>query len=390
MYKILTLNNISVKGLERLPRDGYEVASEIGHPDAVLLRSFKMHDWKIPTTLKAIGRAGAGVNNIPVDKMSKLGIPVFNAPGANANAVKELVLAGMLLAARNLLPAWQYVNNLSGADSEISKQVEAGKKQFVGYELAGRTLGVIGLGAIGVKVANAANALGMNVIGYDPNITVRNAWQLSAHVKQANSVEDMLSQVEFLTLHVPFIDATNNLINQERLQNAKSGLTILNFSRNGIVNDVAVSEAIKANIINGYITDFPNSLLIGHERVVALPHLGASTGEAEENCAIMVAEQVRDYLENGTIKNSVNFPEMKMPRTKEGNRLLVVNANVPRMIERISATIANHNLNIMDMLNRSRGDVACTLVDVDNEIPQEVVDSLIATEGVLTVRTKLR
>ncbi|MDM8565287.1 3-phosphoglycerate dehydrogenase family protein [Candidatus Halobeggiatoa sp. HSG11] len=389
MYKILTLNNISVKGLERLPRDLYEVASEIVHPDAVLLRSFKMHDWEIPTTLKAIGRAGAGVNNIPVDKMSKLGIPVFNAPGANANAVKELVLAGMLLAARNLLPAWQYVNGLQGDDAKISKQVEAGKKQFVGYELAGRTLGVIGLGAIGVKVANAANALGMKVIGYDPNITVKNAWQLSAHVKQASSVEDMLSQVEFLTLHVPFIDATCNLINKERLQNAKSGLTILNFSRNGIVDDVAVSEAIKAKTINNYITDFPSNLLIGHEGVVALPHLGASTGEAEENCAIMVANQVRDYLENGTIKNSVNFPEMEMPRTEIGNRLLVVNANVPHMIERISSTIANNNLNIVDMLNRSRGDIACTLVDVDNEIPQEVVDSLIATEGVLTVRTKL-
>ncbi|MBE9563254.1 MAG: 3-phosphoglycerate dehydrogenase [Proteobacteria bacterium] len=389
MYKILTLNNISVKGLERLPRDHYEVASEIVHPDAVLLRSFKMHDWEIPATLKAIGRAGAGVNNIPVDKMSKLGIPVFNAPGANANAVKELVLAGMLLAARNLLPAWQYVNGLQGNDGEISKQVEAGKKQFVGYELAGRTLGVIGLGAIGVKVANAANALGINVIGYDPSITVKNAWQLSAHVKQASSVEDMLSQVDFLTLHVPFVDATCNLLNKERLQNAKSGLTILNFSRNGIVDDFAVSEAIKANRINNYITDFPNNLLIGHERVVALPHLGASTGEAEENCAIMVADQVKDYLENGTIKNSVNFPEMEMPRTETGNRLLVVNSNVPHMIERISSTIANNNLNIIDMLNRSRGDIACTLVDVDNKIPQEVVDTLTATEGVLTVRTKL-
>ncbi len=389
MYKILTLNNISVKGLERLPRDRYEVASEIVHPDAVLLRSFKMHDWEIPTTLKAIGRAGAGVNNIPVDKMSKIGIPVFNAPGANANAVKELVLAGMLLSARNLLPAWQYVQGLQGDDGEISKQVEAGKKQFVGYELTGRTLGVIGLGAIGVKVANAANALGMKVIGYDPSMTVKNAWQLSAHVKQASSVEDMLSQVDFVTLHVPFIDATCDLINKERLQNAKQGLTILNFSRNGIVDDFAVSDAIKSKHINGYICDFPSNLLIGHERVVALPHLGASTAEAEENCAIMVADQVRDYLENGTIHNSVNFPEMEMPRTDAGNRLLVVNANVPHMIERISAAIAKHNLNIVDMLNRSRGDIACTLVDVDNEIPQEVVDMLVATDGVLTVRTKL-
>jgi len=227
MYKILTLNNISVKGLERLPRDRYEVASEIVHPDAVLLRSFKMHDWEIPTTLKAVGRAGVGVNNIPLAKMNERGIPVFNAPGANANAVKELVLGGMLLAARNLLPAYDYVSKLQGTEAEISKQVEAGKKQFVGFELTNRTLGVIGLGAIGVKVANAAYALGMKVIGYDPNITVKNAWQLSAHVKQASSVEDMLAKVEFVTVHVPLMDATRHLISAERLQNIRQGLMIL-------------------------------------------------------------------------------------------------------------------------------------------------------------------
>jgi D-3-phosphoglycerate dehydrogenase / 2-oxoglutarate reductase len=386
MYKILTLNNISVKGLERLPRDHYEIASEIQHPDAVLLRSFNMHDWEIPATLKAIGRAGAGVNNIPVDKMSERGIPVFNAPGANANAVKELVLGCLLSAARNLLPAWEYTHNLQGTDPEISKQVEAGKKQFVGFELAGRTLGVIGLGAIGVKVANAAQSLGMKVIGYDPNITVRNAWQLSADVKQALSVEDMLSQVEFVTVHVPLSDSTKHIINAERLQNARQGLMIFNFSRAGIVDDEAVCEAINAGRVDRYATDFPNNLLIKQARVITLPHLGASTKEAEENCAVMVADQVRDYLEQGSIKNSVNFPDLEMPRNGE-HRLLVVNSNVPGMIERISTAIANANLNIANLLNRSRSNIACTLVDVDSPIPQSVIDELKTKEGVLTVRT---
>ena len=386
MFKILTLNNISILGLERLPRERYEVASEIQHPDAVLLRSFKMHDWEIPSTLKAVGRAGAGVNNIPVDKMTKLGIPVFNAPGANANAVKELVLAAMLLASRNLLPAWDYVRGLQGTDAEISKQVEAGKKQFVGSELINRTLGVIGLGAIGVKVANAAQSLGMRVIGYDPHITVKNAWQLSSQVKQASSVEDLLSQVEFVTVHVPLVETTRHIINAERLQIARNTLIILNFSRDGIIDDAAMSEAIKAQRIKGYITDFPTNLLIKHERVIALPHLGASTQEAEENCAIMVADQVRDYLENATIHNSVNFPEIEMPRTESENRLLVVNSNVPHMIERISSVISNAALNINDMLNRSRGEIACTLVDVDKTISPNVVEELRTKEGVLTVR----
>ncbi len=386
MYKVLTLNNISVLGLERLPREHYEVASEIRHPDAVLLRSFNMHHWEIPDTLKTVGRAGAGVNNIPVDKMSARGIPVFNAPGANANAVKELVISCLLLTARNILPAYEYVRNLQGTDAEISKQVEAGKKKFVGFELTGRTLGVIGLGAIGVKVANAAQALGMKVIGYDPHITVKNAWQLSAHVKQALSVEDMLSHVEFVTVHVPLLDNTRHTINAERLQNARQGLMVFNFSRDGIVDNAAVCEAIKAGRVNGYVCDFPNNLLINHERVITLPHLGASTKEAEENCAIMVADQVRDYLENATVRHSVNFPEIDMPRNG-GHRLLVVNANVPHMIERISSAISNANLNIIDMLNRSRGEIACTLVDVNSSIPQTVVDEIKTTDGVLTVRT---
>jgi D-3-phosphoglycerate dehydrogenase len=386
MYKVLTLNNISVKGLELLPREAYEIASEIQHPDAVLLRSFKMHDWQIPDSLKAVGRAGAGVNNIPIDKMNARGIPVFNAPGANANAVKELVLASMLLSARNLIPAWQYSDQLQGTDAEISKQVEAGKKQFVGFELENRTLGVIGLGAIGVKVANSAQALGMKVVGYDPHITVKNAWQLSAHVKQALSVEDLLSQVDFVSLHVPLIDATRNIINAERLKNAREGLIIINFSRDGIVDDVAICEALEAGSINGYLCDFPSNVLKKNEKAITFPHLGASTKEAEENCAMMVADEIRDYLEDGTIHNSVNFPELEMPRNG-GHRLLVINSNVPSMIEHISSSISKANLNIIDMLNRSRNDIACTLVDIDNPIPQTVVDEINSKDGVLMVRT---
>jgi D-3-phosphoglycerate dehydrogenase len=387
MYKILTLNNISVRGLERLPREQYEVASEIQNPDAVLLRSFDLHKWEIPKTLKAVGRAGAGVNNIPVDKMNKLGIVVFNTPGANANAVKELVLGSLLAAARNLFPAWDYVRQLKGSDAEISKQVEAGKKQFVGFELFNRSIGVIGLGAIGVKVANAAQALGMQVHGYDPHITVKNAWQLSAHVKQALSVEDMLSKVEFVTLHVPLLDGTRNLINTERLRSARQGLTIFNFSREGIADDAAVCEAIRAGKVSRYVTDFPTNLLINHEKVITLPHLGASTNEAEENCAIMVADQVRDYLENGTIHNTVNFPEIEMPRGEGTNRILVVNSNVPHMLERITTAIASAKLNIQDMINRSRGEIACTLIDVNQPIPTNVAEEIGKKEGVLMVRT---
>ncbi|HRC73067.1 MAG TPA: 3-phosphoglycerate dehydrogenase family protein [Candidatus Competibacter sp.] len=385
MYKILTLNSISVSGLERLPRDRYEIASEIQHPDAVLLRSFNMHDWPIPGSLKAVGRAGAGVNNIPVPQMTAKGICVFNAPGANANAVKELVLAGMLLAARNICPAWDYTRKLQGSDAELSKQVEAGKKNFVGIELPNRTLGVIGLGAIGVKVANAARALGMRVIGYDPHITVSNAWQLSSQVEQVLSVNEMAAQADFITLHVPLNDATRRLIDAPLLKNAKPGLILLNFSREGVVDEEALFAALEAGKLKAYVCDFPTNRLKDHPRVIMLPHLGASTGEAEENCAIMVADQVRDYLENGAIHNSVNFPEMVMPRNG-GPRLAIVNANVPHMIERISKAISGAGINIMDMLNKSRGDIACTLVDTAASVSAETVAQISDIEGVLGVR----
>ena len=386
MYKILTLNNISVAGLERLPRENYEVASEIQHPDAILLRSFKMHDMDIPVSLKAVGRAGAGVNNIPVEKMSEAGIPVFNAPGANANAVKELVITGMLLACRNICQAWDFARELEGEDAEITKQVEAGKKNFGGFELPGRTLGVVGLGAIGRQVANAAVALGMKVIGYDPGITVEGAWELSANVDKATSVDDLMSKVDFVTFHVPLIDATKNMINAERLKIMKDNVIILNFARGGIVDDEAVSAAIKAGKVYAYVCDFPSNLLKKHERVIALPHLGASTAEAEDNCAIMVADEVSDYLENGNVTNSVNFPEVYMPRT-EGNRIGIVNSNVPNMVGQISTAMADAGLNIIDLLNKSKGDLAYTLADVDKEIPQGVLDKIASIEGVLAVRS---
>jgi D-3-phosphoglycerate dehydrogenase / 2-oxoglutarate reductase len=385
MYKILTLNNISVKGLDRLPRERYEVASEISHPDAILVRSAKMHEMELPDTVKAIGRAGAGVNNIPVDKMTQLGVPVFNAPGANANAVKELVLAGMLMAARNIGPAWNFSRGLSGDDATINKEVEKGKKNFVGFELPGRTLGVIGLGAIGVLVANAARALGMNVVGYDPTITVQAAWKLSAEVQQALSVDDLLSRSDFVTFHVPLVESTRNMINAERIHTMRKGAVLLNFSRSGIIDDLAVVKALDEGKLHGYVCDFPSNLLKDHPRCLTLPHLGASTNEAEDNCAMMVADQVRDYLENGNVKNAVNFPEIQLSRI-QGFRMAVVNANVPNMVGQISTDLAEEGLNILDMLNKSKEGVAVTLLDLDREPSQATVDRIAAIDGVLSVR----
>ena len=385
MFKILTLNNISPTGLDRFPRDDYEVASEILHPDAILLRSYNMHDMVIPATVSAIGRAGAGVNNIPVERMSRSGIPVFNAPGANANAVKELVIAGMLLASRNICQAWDFARSLEGDDAAIHKAVEAGKKQFVGFELPGKTLGVVGLGAIGVQVANGALAMGMNVIGFDPGITVKRAWEMSSQVRQAASIEELITHADYISFHVPLVEATRNVINHERLKLVRDQAVILNFSRQGVIDDAAMVEAIDAGKVYAYICDFPGNLLKGHPRVVALPHLGASTHQAEDNCAIMVAEQVRDFLENGNIRNSVNFPEILMPRNT-GSRLAIANENVPNMLGQISTCLAESGLNILDMLNKSRGDIAYTLVDVDSEVQADCLEGLGAIEGVLNAR----
>jgi len=385
MYKVLTLNNISATGLDRLPRESYEVASEISHPDAILLRSFNMHEMDLPETVRAVGRAGAGVNNIPIDKMTERGVVVFNAPGANANAVKELVVAGMLSASRNLFQGWEYARNLEGSDSEIHKQVEAGKKNFAGFELPGRTLGVVGLGAIGVRVANAAIALGMRVVGYDPTITVHSAWQMSSAVEQAMSIDDLLARSDYVTFHVPLVEATRHMINRERLKAMRDNVVILNFARNGIVDDEAVCEAINEGKVYAYVCDFPSNLLKDHPRVICLPHLGASTREAEDNCAIMVADQVRDYLEVGVIRNSVNFPEVDLPRAGV-QRLTVVNRNEPDLVANISHVLGKGSVNIAHMMNESRGDVAYTVVDVDQPLAESVIKEMKTIDGLLNFR----
>lgn len=386
MYKILTFNNISAKGLDRFPRERFEISSEIAQPDAVLLRSAKLHDWEIPASLKAVGRAGAGVNNIPVDAMSARGIPVFNAPGANANAVKELVLAGMLIASRNICAAWDFARSLEGDDAAMNQQAEAEKKRFTGSELPGRTLGVIGLGAIGVRVANAASALGMNVIGYDPQITVSSAWSLESGVRRAHSIDEVVAAADVVTLHVPEVDETRGMINGARLASAREGQILLNFARAGIVDEQAIVKALENGRLRNYVCDFPSSTLKGHEGVITLPHIGASTNESQENCAIMAADEVRDFLETGNIMNSVNFPELMLPRNGSGDRLTVANANVPNMLGQISSAVADAGLNIADMYNKSRGELAYSVVDIDGHLPAEMVEKLRGIEGVLSVR----
>lgn len=385
-FKIQTLNNISPLGLERLPRAVYEVATEIANPDAVMVRSADMHKIEIAPSIKAIGRAGAGTNNIPVAAMSARGVPVFNAPGANANAVKELVLTGMLLAARNIAPALDFVKKLDGDDKAMHVAVEDGKKKFVGFELPSRSLGVIGLGAIGVKVANAAVELGMEVFGFDPAMTVNNAWKLDSRVKQALSVDDLVSKSQFISVHVPLLDATRSLINADRLKLMKKQGVILNFARAEIVDEKAVVEALAAGSLHAYVCDFPSNALKGNPKVLATPHLGASTGEAEDNCAVMVADQLRDFLESGNVRNSVNFPEAVMPMLPGKTRLAIANANVPNMVGQISTTLAKHQLNIADLLNKSRGDIAYTLVDVDSTVPDAAAAEIRAIQGVLNMR----
>ena len=385
-FRILTLNNISLRGLERLPRERFEVASEIGHPDAILLRSADMHTMDILASVKAVARAGAGTNNIPVAALSRRGVPVFNAPGANANAVKELVLAAMFMAARNLCQAWQFVRDLSGDGHAIEEAVEKGKKKFVGYELPGRTLGVVGLGAIGVEVANAAHALGMRVLGYDPQITVQRAWQLSSGVEQAISLDDLFARSDMVTVHVPLNNETRGLVNTARIKLMRQGAVVLNFARAGIVDEAAMLAALDAGRLGAYVCDFPTPAIKDHAKVVALPHLGASTNEAEENCAIMVADTLRDFLEAGNIRNSVNFPEAVLPRIPGTARLAIANANVPNMVGQISTALADAKLNIADLLNKSRGDLAYTLIDVDGAVLPAVVDRIAAIEGVLAAR----
>ena len=384
-YRILTINQISARGLHRFPGQRYVVGKAVEHPDAIIVRSHDMRAMAIPDSVKAIGRAGAGTNNIPVAEMSKRGVPVFNAPGANANAVKELVLVALLLAARNVIPALNYVAGLNADAPDLEARVEDGKKQFAGGELPHRTLGIIGLGAIGSLVADTAIKLGMKVIGFDPEITVDAAWRLPSSVRKANSIEEVLKHSDFVTLHVPLLAATRHLIDERQLAVVKPGAVLLNFARDAIVDEAAVVAALRAHRLKYYLCDFPSAGLLHEANVVALPHLGASTAEAEENCAVMVVDHVREFLEQGTIDSAVNFPDVEMPR-ESPHRVAIANANVPNMLGQISSTMAKAGLNIHNMVNKSRGEMAYTLVDVDSPIDDGVIRSIAAIEGVLSVR----
>jgi D-3-phosphoglycerate dehydrogenase len=385
VFQVLTLNKISPTGLKRLPANRYQVGDKVAHPDAILVRSHNMLEMEIPSSVLAVARAGAGTNNVPVKKMSERGVPVFIAPGANANAVKELVITGMLLASRNIVPAMRFTAGLQGDDATMHKLVEDGKKDYAGSELQGRTLGIVGLGAIGRLVANAAIGLGMKVIGYDPEITVDAAWSLSSQVKKASGIEDLLKHSDFVTLHVPLLDATRNLIDDKRVAAMKSGAVLLNFSRDAIVNEDAVIAGLASKHLRSYVCDFPSNKSLSNDRIIALPHLGASTEEAEENCAVMVVEQLREYLEHGNITNTVNFPNVSMPR-ESSFRVAIANSNVPNMLGQISTALAKASINIHNMTNKSRGDMAYTLVDIDTALPDTLIAQIAAIPGVLMVR----
>ena len=384
-YAVRVLNQISPAGLKRLPADRYSVGKDVTEPDAILLRSADLHGVEIPASVQAIGRAGAGTNNIPVAAMSARGIAVFNAPGANANAVKELVLAGMLLASRNLAPALRFVAGLAPDSPDIDKAVEEGKKAFAGFELAGHTLGIVGLGKVGCLVADAAIRLGMDVLGYDPEITVDAAWSLPAQVRKAGSVAEVLKSAHFISLHVPLVEATRHLVNAHNIELLRPGAVLLNFARDGVVDEAGVLAALQAGGLAWYVCDFPSRATLAHERVIALPHLGASTREAEENCAVMVIDQLRNYLEHGNIVNAVNFPAVSMAR-ESAFRIAIANSNVPNMLGQISTAMAQAGLNIHNMVNKSRGDMAYTLVDVDSAVAHGVLETIRAIDGVLSVR----
>ncbi len=386
MYKIQTLNKISTKGLSYLQRDRYEVASEIVSADAIIVRSFKMHDMEFDNNLKAIARAGAGVNNIPIDRCSENGIVVFNTPGANANAVKELVLASLFLSSRDIVKGISWVNSISDKGEDIPSLVEKNKSNFAGCEIRGKKLGVVGLGAIGALVANSALELGMEVIGYDPYLSVEAAWELSSKAQKATGLETLLSKVDYLTIHIPLLESTKNLFNSEKFSMMKKGIKIINFSRGGLVNDDDLLYAIDSKIVSSYVTDFPNQKLLNRDKVIPIPHLGASTVESEENCAIMAVEQIKDFLENGNIKNSVNFPECTLPRTVGENRVLIANINVPNIIGKISSILADEEINICDLLNKSKNNLAYNIIDVDRDISENIVVKLNNIDGVISVR----
>jgi D-3-phosphoglycerate dehydrogenase len=384
-FRIKTYNKISRIGLEKFPPERYEIGPEIENPDAILLRSQDLHDIVIPDTVKAVGRAGSGVNNIPVPELSKRGVPVFNAQGANANAVAELVIAGLLLAARNIPEAILFTKNIEGESDELDALVEQAKNRFSGIELAGKTLGVVGLGAIGVKVSNAATALGLKVVGFDPQMTVESAWRLSSDAVPAGSLNELLSCSDFVSLHVSLNDQTRQLIDAMHIDKMKPKATLLNFSRALIVDETAVLAALDNSKLHAYVSDFPSRALLNHSRTIVLPHLGASTTEAEENCAVMVCQQVYDFLKNGNIRCSVNFPDIHLTRT-EDFRLAIANENIPGMVSQISTILAENNINIVNMLNKSRGDYAFTLIDINDQVSPELLARLISIKGVLSVR----
>lgn len=384
-FPVLVMNQISASGLSRLSAERYQVGKDVADPAAILVRSADLHGLAIAPTVQAICRAGAGVNNIPVPAMTARGVPVFNAPGANANAVKELVLVGMLMAARHIAPALDFVAKLDGASPDLDKKVEDGKKAYAGFELAGQTLGVIGLGKIGCLVADAAIKLGMDVLGFDPEITVDAAWSLPSQVRRAGSVNEVLRASRFVTLHVPLVAATKGLINESNIGLMRPDAVLLNFSREGVVSNAAVLDALGAKELAHYVCDFPEPSLLGHPKVIALPHLGASTREAEENCAVMVVDQLRDYLEHGQITHAVNFPNVSMAR-ESAYRIAIANSNVPNMLGQISTAMAAAGLNIHNMVNKSRGEMAYTLVDVDSPVSEEALAHIAAIPGVLKVR----
>jgi len=389
MFKIKTYNAISVKGLNRFPREKYEVASDIGQPDAYILRSHKLQGEALPESVKAVARAGAGTNNVPVEEYTKKGVVVFNSPGANANAVKELVLTGMLMGSRGILPGMAYVNGLTHMTDaeEMSKLLEKEKSNFAGFELQGKTLGIVGLGAIGSLIADAALALGMNVVGFDPALSVEAAWRLPSQVGRMENLQSLLARSDYITLHVPAIPQTKHLINADTLKVTKKGATLLNFAREAIVDAHAVVESLNAGHLGKYICDFPEPILLNRKDVYAMPHIGASTEEAEENCAIMAADQLVDYLENGNIKNSVNFPAVSMDRSPSiGSRITFSNENVSGVLGHVLSVLADHKVNVVDMVNKSRGDVAYNIIDVEHAPSTAVVDALTKVEHVIAVR----
>ncbi len=384
-YKVLKLNKIAEKGLAEFNPKQYSISEDEKQPNAILVRSSQLHDMQIPSSVEVVGRAGVGVNNIPVSAFTDIGVPVLNAPGANANAVKELVITGMLLAARHICRAWNYARQLTGDDASLHAEVEKNKKNFSGMELPNRTLGIIGLGNIGVKVANAALGLGMKVTGFDNSITVQNAWKLSSSVSQAHSLTEVCKHADFITLHIPLLDSTRNLINAKLLRQMKPGVVILNFARDGIINNQDLNQALEDGQVSSYVCDFPNEMFQNNPSVIALPHLGASTVEAEENCAVMVAQNIQAYLEDGVIRNSVNFPNVSMPRT-EGHRLSIANRNVPNIIAQITTVLSENNINIIDMINKSREDIAYNLLDVESEVTDDILHAIRAIEGVIRAR----